>query len=66
MLARLLSTTAPWPTLLIRPMVRAVKTGLPMPEVLGPMVGGIEIVAGVAVILGAGTRVAAVLLATIT
>ncbi len=86
MLTRLLSTTAPWPTLLIRLMVgavfvsegiqkflfadqlgagRFVKIGLPMPELLGPMVGGIEIVAGVAVILGAGTRVAAVLLATI-
>lgn len=37
--------------------------GAPVPDLTGPLVGWIEIVAGVALVLGAATRVAAVLLA---
>lgn len=37
--------------------------GAPVPDVTGPLVAGIEIVAGVLVVLGLGTRVAALLLA---
>ena len=86
MLQRLLGTTAPRTTTLIRLMVGAVfvsegiqkflfpeqigsgrfaKIGLPAPEVLGPFVGGVEITAGTLVLLGLGTRLAAVPLITI-
>jgi putative oxidoreductase len=81
MLRRLLTTTAPTTTVLIRLMVGAVfvsegiqkflypdqigsgrfaKIGLPMPDVLGPFVGSVEIIAGTLVLLGVGTRLAAI------
>jgi uncharacterized membrane protein YphA (DoxX/SURF4 family) len=81
MLRRLLTTTAPTTTVLIRLMVGAVfvsegiqkflypdqigsgrfaKIGLPMPDVLGPFVGSVEIVGGTLVLLGVGTRLAAI------
>jgi putative oxidoreductase len=81
MLRRLLTTTAPTTTVLIRLMVGAVflsegiqkflypdqigsgrfaKIGLPAPDILGPFVGSVEITAGTLVLLGVGTRVAAV------
>lgn len=80
MLRRVLRTTAPPATVLIRLMVgavflsegiqkflfygrgsgRFVEIGLPAPELLGPFVGGVEIVAGTLVLLGLLTRVAAV------
>jgi putative oxidoreductase len=81
MLRRLLTTTAPTTTVLIRLMVGAVflsegiqkflypdqigsgrfaKIGLPAPDILGPFVGSVEITAGTLVLLGVGTRLAAV------
>lgn len=39
--------------------------GLPMPEVLGPFVGSVEIVAGLLVLIGLGTRIAALFLIVI-
>lgn len=36
------------------------RLGLPVPEVLGPFVGGTEILAGALVLLGCGTRIAAI------
>jgi putative oxidoreductase len=81
MLRRLLTTTAPTTTVLIRLMVGAVflsegiqkflypdqigsgrfaKIGLPAPDILGPFVGSVEIIAGTLVLLGVGTRLAAV------
>jgi uncharacterized membrane protein YphA (DoxX/SURF4 family) len=39
---------------------RFVKIGIPLPEVMGPFVGGIEIVCGALVLAGLGTRLAAV------
>jgi uncharacterized membrane protein YphA (DoxX/SURF4 family) len=39
---------------------RFAKIGLPAPELLGPFVGGVEIIAGSLVLLGLGTRLAAV------
>jgi putative oxidoreductase len=81
MLRRLLTTTAPTTTVVIRLMVGAVfvsegiqkflypeqigsgrfaKIGLPMPDVLGPFVGSVEILSGTFVLLGLGTRFAAV------
>ena len=44
---------------------RFAKIGLPSPEVLGPMVGGFEIVCGLLVLLGLLTRLAVVPLLTI-
>jgi len=41
------------------------KIGLPSPEILGPMVGGFEIVCGVLVLLGLFTRLAVIPLLTI-
>jgi putative oxidoreductase len=41
---------------------RFAKIGIPMPETMGPFVGGIETVCGALVILGLLTRVAALLL----
>jgi uncharacterized membrane protein YphA (DoxX/SURF4 family) len=41
---------------------RFARIGLPMPEVLGPFVGGVEIVAGALVLLGLLTRPAALVL----
>lgn len=38
---------------------RFAKIGLPMPELLGPLVGTIEIIAGISVLLGLLTRAAA-------
>jgi uncharacterized membrane protein YphA (DoxX/SURF4 family) len=81
MLRRLLTTTAPTTTVLIRLMVGAVfvsegiqkflypgqigsgrfaKIGLPSPDILGPFVGSVEIMAGAFVLLGVGTRLAAI------
>lgn len=81
MLTRLVTTTAPRATVLVRLMVGAVflsegiqkflfaaqlgsgrfaRIGLPAPEILGPFVGSIEIVAGTLVLLGLATRLAAV------
>jgi putative oxidoreductase len=81
MLRRLLTTTAPTTTVLIRLMVGAVfvsegiqkflypdqigsgrfaKIGLPAPDVLGPFVGSVEITAGTLVLIGLGTRLAAI------
>jgi putative oxidoreductase len=39
---------------------RFTKIGLPAPEILGPFVGSVEIIAGTLVLLGLGTRLAAV------
>jgi uncharacterized membrane protein YphA (DoxX/SURF4 family) len=39
---------------------RFVKIGLPMPELLGPFVGGLEVLCGSLVLLGLWTRAAAV------
>ena len=39
---------------------RFLKIGLPSPEVLGPFVGSVEIIAGALVLIGLGTRLAAV------
>jgi putative oxidoreductase len=44
---------------------RFAKIGLPSPEVLGPLVGGFEVVCGALVILGLFTRLAAIPLLTI-
>ena len=44
---------------------RFVKIGIPAPDLLGPFVGGVEIVCGVLVLLGLLTRLAAVPLITI-
>ncbi len=44
---------------------RFLKIGLPMPEILGPFVGGFEIVCGSLVLLGLLTRLAVVPLLTI-
>lgn len=44
---------------------RFVRIGLPAPELLGPLVGGVEIVAGLLVLVGAFTRLAAVPLAVV-
>lgn len=41
------------------------KIGLPAPEVLGPFVGGVEIVAGLLMLFGLGTRIAATMLIAI-
>ncbi|MEX2137642.1 MAG: DoxX family protein [Pirellulales bacterium] len=41
---------------------RFTKIGIPAPEVMGPFVGVVEIVCGSLVLLGLGTRLAAVLL----
>jgi putative oxidoreductase len=41
---------------------RFVRIGIPFPQVMGPFVGGIEIVCGALVLLGLFTRVAALLL----
>ena len=41
---------------------RFVKIGLPFPEVLGPFVGGVEIVCGMLLLVGLLTRLAAALL----
>jgi uncharacterized membrane protein YphA (DoxX/SURF4 family) len=41
---------------------RFAKIGIPMPELMGPFVGGIEMVCGALVILGLLTRIAALLL----
>jgi putative oxidoreductase len=41
---------------------RFVKIGIPWPEVMGPVVGGVEVVAGFLVLLGLLTRVASSLL----
>ena len=41
---------------------RFAKIGIPMPEMMGPFVGGIEVVCGALVILGLLTRIAAILL----
>jgi putative oxidoreductase len=41
---------------------RFAKIGIPAPEIMGPFVGGIEIVCGALVILGLLTRIAAILL----
>ena len=81
MLKRLVRTTAPATTTLIRLMVGAVfvsegiqkfllpeqvgsgrfaTIGLPAPDVLAPFVGSVEIAAGALVLLGLGTRVAAI------
>lgn len=78
---RILKTSAPSATTLIRLMVggvflsegiqkflypaelaagRFAKIGLPAPEVLGPFVGGVEIVCGSLVLVGLLTRLAAV------
>jgi len=38
---------------------RFAKIGIPMPEVMGPFVGGVEVVAGLLLIIGLLTRVAA-------
>jgi putative oxidoreductase len=80
---RLLATSAPPATFLIRLVVggifltegiqkflfpedlgagRFAKIGIPAPEMMGPFVGGIEIVCGILVILGLFTRIAAFLL----
>lgn len=42
---------------------RFVKIGIPFPEVMGPFVGGVEIVCGMLVLAGLMTRIAAVPLA---
>jgi uncharacterized membrane protein YphA (DoxX/SURF4 family) len=39
---------------------RFAKIGLPAPDILGPFVGGVEITAGTLVLLGVGTRLAAI------
>jgi putative oxidoreductase len=83
MLSRLMRTSAPPSTILIRILVGSVflcegilkymlpaalgagrfaKIGIPWPDVMGPFVGGIEIVAGTLVIIGLLTRPAAFLL----
>jgi putative oxidoreductase len=41
---------------------RFAKIGIPMPEMMGPFVGGIEVVCGALVILGLLTRIVAILL----
>jgi putative oxidoreductase len=80
---RLLATSAPAATLLLRIAIafvfvgegirkfidpdtlgagRFVKIGIPAPHVLGPFVGGIELVGGVLIALGLVTRLAALAL----
>jgi putative oxidoreductase len=39
---------------------RFAKIGIPMPEILGPFVGGVEIVFGILILLGLLTRLAAI------
>jgi putative oxidoreductase len=79
-LHKMLTTTAPHATLLVRVMVggvflfeglqkflfsealgagRLARIGFPAPEVLGPFVGAVEVVAGILVLLGLLTRLAA-------
>src|SRR4029450_5477477 len=41
---------------------RFAKIGIPMPETMGPFVGGVEVLCGVLVILGLVTRLASILL----
>ena len=58
----LVSSRAPAATLLIRIMVgagRFAKIGIPSPEVMGPLVGIIEITCGALVLVGLLTRLAA-------
>lgn len=39
---------------------RFTKIGIPLPEMMAPFVGGVEIVCGILVLLGLGTRLAAI------
>ncbi|MBZ0255150.1 DoxX family protein, partial [bacterium] len=41
---------------------RFAKIGFPMPEVLGPFVGGMEVLCGALLLIGLGTRAAALIL----
>jgi uncharacterized membrane protein YphA (DoxX/SURF4 family) len=42
---------------------RFAKIGIPWPEVMGPFVGGVELVGGALILFGLGTRIAALALA---
>jgi putative oxidoreductase len=80
-MSKLLRTTAPMPTLLVRLLVggvflsegiqkflfadaqgagRFARIGIPAPDVVGPFVGGVEVVCGALVLIGLLTRLAAI------